>query len=166
MILLLSSSFAALQPLPHEENVPPATNYEYDTKKKHVSAYYAGKYLPGDVHPFSNITVLDPWNEDEDDHCCDGDNVWPGRSKAFGSTSHRPCENWWWACGYSDSKIRDSQAPETPGPISNDVAQKWHWCRFWSYKALYYLLHNHFVGMSLRGIDSGDCRQSYIYPTQ
>jgi hypothetical protein len=89
-----------LQPLPHEENLPPAS--KYDTKNKHVSAYYAGNYLPGDVHPFSNITVLDPWNED--DHCCDDGNIWPGRSEAFGDTSGRPCENWWWACGFSDSK--------------------------------------------------------------
>lgn len=86
-----------LQPLPHEYNLPDAKD---DTdEQKYVSDRNSGRFLPGDVYPFSNITFLNPWNGD--DHCCDGGPGWPGRTEEFGEKQF-PCGNWWWACSFSD----------------------------------------------------------------
>eukprot|EP00980_Cylindrotheca_fusiformis_P013053 scaffold3267_cov140-Cylindrotheca_fusiformis.AAC.15 len=113
-----------LQPLPHEENLPPAYSFNNNNNtaainqinnnnnKKHISDMYAGRFLPN-IHPFSNITTLD---DDDDDsmHCCD-DTVgkWPGRSVEFG-IEQRPCNgHWWWACGYSkDFKVAELTTDE------------------------------------------------------
>lgn len=83
-----------LQPLPHEVNLPPSKD---SSTKKHISKSYQSSYLPNNVHPFSNITVLD-----ETMHCCDGGSEWPGRSEEFG-TKQQPCGYWWWGCGYRKS---------------------------------------------------------------
>jgi hypothetical protein len=92
-----------LQPLPHEFNLPAAEGNEKKNhdkaEEKHISDQYKGRFIPGDVHPFSNITFLDPLNSD--DHCCDAGAEWPGRSEEFGEKQF-PCETWWWACSYSD----------------------------------------------------------------
>lgn len=88
-----------LQPLPHEDNLPPVL----DAKQKHVSETYAGRFLPSNVHPFSNVTTLE-----DSSHCCDGGPTWPGRSEEFG-TQQRPCKGyWWWGCGFSNNyKVLD-----------------------------------------------------------
>ena len=94
-----------LQPLPHEYNLPPAkiegaNQQKQQTTKgnKHLSTRYKGRYLPGDIHPFSNITFLD-----RGDHCCDAGKGWPGRSEEFGE-KQIPCSTWWWGCGFSEKE--------------------------------------------------------------
>ncbi|KAL3934411.1 MAG: hypothetical protein SGBAC_009864 [Bacillariaceae sp.] len=101
-----------LQPLPHEYNLPPAKEganqkqgkeeeEEVTNGNKHLSKRYKGGYLPGDIHPFSNITFLD-----QDDHCCDAGKGWPGRSEEFGE-KQIPCGTWWWGCGFTKNDKED-----------------------------------------------------------
>ncbi|CAJ1966125.1 unnamed protein product [Cylindrotheca closterium] len=118
-----------LQPIPHEHDLPvdkialdrrldgrdrPSWELPYDEQqeskhhdnenshpsRKHFSDRYAGMYLPANVPPFSNITILDSKNKPEEYHCCDGGKGWPGRSEEFG-TDQNPCNGKsWWACGF------------------------------------------------------------------
>ncbi|KAL3937366.1 MAG: hypothetical protein SGBAC_007513 [Bacillariaceae sp.] len=114
-----------LQPIPHEHDLPfdntfgrqkttPSWTLPFDEEshdpnqrdhnshQKHFSERYAGMYLPANVPPFSNITVLDSIDRPEEYHCCDAGNGWPGRSEQFGGgTGQNPCDGKsWWACGF------------------------------------------------------------------
>ncbi|KAL3934912.1 MAG: hypothetical protein SGBAC_009471, partial [Bacillariaceae sp.] len=61
-----------LQPLPHESDFPIV---DKNGKKQHfASPVNEGRFLPGSLHPFSNVTTI---QEDEDySSCCDGGGAW------------------------------------------------------------------------------------------
>lgn len=92
-----------LQPLPHEINLPPPKHG--DAYSYHFSSGYQSSYLPN-VHPFSNITVLD-----DSTYCCDSGKVWPGRSKEFG-VRQVSCGTWWWECGFTNPRKKIVDLPE------------------------------------------------------
>ena len=96
-----------LQPLPHESDLPGVSS---------------DILLPRQVHPFSNITELDPLFGH--DYCCDAGDQLPGRSKEFG-TDFYSCDYYpWWACGYlnktkglKDDEVRDLHKRLVPYPM-------------------------------------------------
>lgn len=76
-----------LQPLPHESDFPSKD------WKHHVSPMNEGKFLPGHLHPFSNVTILE-----EDYSCCDGGGAWIGRLEPFCMGAKEPCGgSMWWS---------------------------------------------------------------------
>ncbi|KAL3940616.1 MAG: hypothetical protein SGBAC_004872 [Bacillariaceae sp.] len=93
-----------INPLPHQEDFP-------ITSKKHP-----GMFLPKNVHPFSNVSTLDPLSHFGShsafpDACCDGGDVLPGRTKEFG-TGRFPCRDgyWWFFCGFDHHEDNETSA--------------------------------------------------------
>jgi hypothetical protein len=80
-----------IQPLPHESDFPMVNG---STKQKHyVSPVNEGHYLPGNLHPVSNVTALD-----EEYSCCDGGGAWVGRLEPFCRGAKEPCGgSMWWS---------------------------------------------------------------------
>lgn len=85
-----------LQPLPHEADFPIRQGQEENDSTKHrhyASPVNEGHFVPGHVHPFSNITTLD-----EEHSCCDGGGAWVGRMEPFCHGVKEPCgSSMWWA---------------------------------------------------------------------
>jgi hypothetical protein len=77
-----------LQPLPHESDLPSLANST--SKEKLLSPTNAGRFIPGNVPPFSNVTVLDP--SSGQDFCCDD-----GKTP-----NHDNCGTWFWTCGFDN----------------------------------------------------------------
>jgi hypothetical protein len=84
-----------IQPLPHESNFPSSHK-----------ASSGGMFIPNNVFPFSNITTLDPLDQQHPDSCCDGGDVLPGRTQEYGK-GRFPCDGyWWWACGFHNNDTK------------------------------------------------------------
>lgn len=88
-----------LQPIPHEADLPVDHSF-----------MSPGRYVPGSISPFSNITLLkNPWADNRSNveglyaHCCDTGIFKPGRTEEFG-TKQQPCGRWWWACGFTNQE--------------------------------------------------------------
>eukprot|EP00980_Cylindrotheca_fusiformis_P023176 scaffold10199_cov146-Cylindrotheca_fusiformis.AAC.33 len=126
-----------LQPLPHELDFPPlwnrtrvnnnnnniaaaAASVSDNSTSTSTSEDYEMRYIPGHVHPFSNITLLGPT-----DSCCDGGSVWVGRNQPFCKGTRAPCGvSMWWSLGFeknpellSPEQIRDEHRRLVPYPL-------------------------------------------------